>query len=64
MKLYDWLAGGIPDLEAQREEALAKQHRAEGAIQAIKATMKWLEEQGVVGQPATPNTDDGEADGT
>jgi len=66
--LREWLAGGIPDLEAQRDDAFANYHKTIGAIAAIEATLRWLDEnEGAAGtgdgpdRPASHN--EGENDG-
>lgn len=46
MKIREWLAGGLPELERQRDEAFANYHQTKGAMRAIDATLRWLDEQG------------------
>lgn len=58
MEIREWLAGGIPDLEKQRDEAFANYHQTVGALKAIEATLRWLDEQGAGEKPAP--TEEGE----
>lgn len=53
MDIREWLAGGLPELERQRDEAFANYHQTLGAIRALDATLRWLDEQGAAGEPAS-----------
>ncbi len=59
MDVREWLEGGLPDLEAQRDEAFANAYQAIGAIRTVKATIAWLDREGRESAPPTNEPDEG-----
>lgn len=63
MGIREWLLGGIPDMEQQRDDHFANYHQTIGALRAIEAIVRWLDENEGAGTKAPPisgETDDNE----
>lgn len=54
MKIREWLLGGIPEMEQQRDDHFANYHQTIGALRAIEAIVRWLDENEGAGDEPAP----------